>query len=256
LASVFITGSNDGLGRDAARRLLDDGHTVVGHARNAEKAQALREELPGIEDVLVADLASLEEVRRLAADGNVRGTFDAVIHNAGVSHREPRRIATPDGHAHVLAVNALAPYVLTALMHRPRRLVYLTSGLHDGGSADLTDLDWTDRPWDALQAYSDSKLFDATLAAALARRWPDVIATSVSPGWVATKMGGPSATDDLAAGSLTQAWLAVSDDPEAQRSGTLYYHQRPRDTHPAVSDERFQKDMLDAFAQLTGVPLA
>jgi NAD(P)-dependent dehydrogenase (short-subunit alcohol dehydrogenase family) len=255
LATVFITGSNDGLGRDAAKRLLDDGHTVVGHARNAQKADGLRRELPGIADVLVADLASMEEVARLAADANERGTFDAVIHNAGVSHREPRRIATPEGHAHVLAINALAPYVLTALMHTPRRLVYLSSGLHEGGSDDLTDLDWLERPWDGGQAYADSKLFDSTLAAAIARREPDVIATSVTPGWVATKMGGPSATDDLAAGSLTQAWLAVSDDPEAQRSGALYYHQRPRGTHPAVSDERFGEDLLAAFADLTGVRL-
>jgi NAD(P)-dependent dehydrogenase (short-subunit alcohol dehydrogenase family) len=255
MSSVLITGSNDGLGRDAARRLVDDGHRVVGHARSTEKADALRRELPGLADVLVADLSSATQVHELADDANAIGTFDAVIHNAGVGYRDPERIATEDGHARVLAVNALAPYLLTALMRPPRRLVYLTSGLHERGETHLEDLDWTARQWDGMQAYADSKLFDATLAAAMARRRRDAVATSVTPGWVATKMGGPGATDDYEAGSITQAWLAVSEHPEALHSGALYYHQAPRHAHPAVDDEAFQDRLLDAFGQLTGVPL-
>ena len=255
MSTVFITGSNDGLGRDAARRLIADGHSVVGHARNRKKAARLRGELPAIADVLVAELSSMDQVRRLADEANDRGPFDAVIHNAAVGHLEPRRIETEDGHAHVLAINALAPYLLTALMQAPRRLVYLTSGLHENGGTDLTDLDWIERPWDGLQAYSDSKLFDATLAAAVARRWPQVLSTSVTPGWVATKMGGPAAPDDYDAGSATQAWLAVSDDDGALRSGALFYHKEARPAHPAVSTTTFQEDLLGAFADLTGVGL-
>ena len=212
MAKIFITGSNDGLGRDAARRLVDDGHTVVGHARNREKADRLRRELPGLADGLVADLSSAGEVRRLADDANAFGAFDAVILNAGVGFREPRRVETEDGHAHVLAINVLAPYLLTAWLRRPGRIVYLTSGMQQGGSTDLSDPDWAHRSWNGVRAYSDSKLFDATLAAAVARRWPEVVSTSVSPGWVETKMGGAGAPDDLDAASLTQAWLAVSDD--------------------------------------------
>jgi NAD(P)-dependent dehydrogenase (short-subunit alcohol dehydrogenase family) len=121
--------------------------------------------------------------------------------------------------------------------------------------AGLEDLDWIERPWDGRQAYADSKLFDATLAAALARRRPDTVATSVTPGWVATKMGGAGAPDDLEAGSITQTWLAVSDDPEALHGGALPYHQAPRPAHPAVADEAFQDRLLDAFARLTGVPM-
>jgi len=255
MSSVLITGSNDGLGRDAARRLVEGGHRVVGHARSAEKADALRRELPGLADVLVADLSSATQVRRLAQEADAIGTFDAVIHNAGIGFRETGRNATEDGHARTLAVNALAPYLLTALMEPAGRLVYLTSGLHEQGETHLEDLDWIERPWDGRQAYADSKLFDATLAAAMARRRPDTVATSVTPGWVATKMGGAGASDDYEAGSITQAWLAVSDDPEALRSGALYYHQAPRHAHPAVADEVFQDRLLDAFAQLTGVPL-
>ena len=89
----------------------------------------------------------------------------------------------------------------------------------------------------------------------MARRRPDTVATSVTPGWVATKMGGAGAPDDYDAGSITQVWLAVSDDPEALHSGALYYHQAPRHAHPAVADEAFGERLLDAFAQLTGVPL-
>lgn len=264
MATIFITGSNDGLGRDAARRLVDDGHTVVGHARSGEKADGLQRELPGLAGVLVADLSSAGQVRRLADDANAFGTFDTVIQNAGVGFRERRRIETEDGHAHVLAINVLAPYLLTAWMHRPGRIIYLTSGMQQGGSPDLSDLDWARRSWNGIQAYSDSKLFDATLAAAIARRWPQVVSTSVSPGWVETKMGGAGAPDDLGAASLTQAWLAVSDDEAATRSGAMFYHQKPilrpggagaETLHPAVQAEAFQDDLLSALAELTGTGL-
>ncbi len=262
---VLITGSNDGLGRDAARRLVDERHAVVGHARNHAKADGLHEELPGLESVLVADLSSSAQVRRLAEQANASGAFDAVIHNAGVGYSEPRRIDTEDGHAHVLAINVLAPYLLTALMDRPARLIYLTSGMQQGASTDLSDLDWDSRRWNGMQAYSESKLFDATLAAAVARRWPDVISTSVSPGWVPTKMGGAGAPDDLAAASETQAWLAVGDDDEVTaRSGAMFYHRKPvlspgggaRALHPAVSSVGFQDELVAALAGLTGVELA
>jgi NAD(P)-dependent dehydrogenase (short-subunit alcohol dehydrogenase family) len=251
MARVLVTGSNDGLGRDAARRLLDGGHEVVGHARNQTKADGLRAELPAIADVLVADLTSLRQVRAMADAANATGAFDAVIHNAGI-YLEPCRIATEDGHSHVLTVNALAPYVLTARMLRPQRLVYLTSGLQASAADDLDDIDWRRRRWNAMQAYAESKLYDATLAAAVARRWPDVRANSVSPGWVATKMGGPGAPDDLAAGSLTQAWLAVSDEPAAQVSGAFLYHQQVRPAPAAVTDPAFQDALLAAFEELTG----
>jgi NAD(P)-dependent dehydrogenase (short-subunit alcohol dehydrogenase family) len=256
MSKVLITGSNDGLGLEAARRLVGDGHEVVGHARSRAKADGLRAALPGLAEVLVADLAAESQVRRLAQDADALGAFDAVIHNAGVGFREPERIATEEGHAHVLAINVLAPYVLTATMRTPGRLVYLTSGLHAQGDADVADLDWTERRWNGYQAYCDSKLLDATLAAAVARRRPDVVATSVSPGWVATKMGGAGAPDDFAAGSVTQAWLAVSDDDGAGRSGALYYHQEAIEPHPAVEDPGFQDAALAALAQLTGVELA
>jgi NAD(P)-dependent dehydrogenase (short-subunit alcohol dehydrogenase family) len=255
VSRVFITGSSDGLGLTAATLLLSQGHEVVGHARNASRADDLRRAAPDIAGVTVGDLSGAAETRSVADQVNTLGRFDAVIHNAGVGYRENRKLTTVDGHAHVLAVNVLAPYLLTALIERPARLVYLSSGMHRGGTPSVDDLDWNRRRWNGSQAYSDSKLYDTVLAFAIARRWPDVLSNAVEPGWVATKMGGPGAPDDLSLAPVTQAWLAVSDDPAAMVSGALFYHQRPREEHPAARSQRFQDELLTALADLTGAKM-
>jgi NAD(P)-dependent dehydrogenase (short-subunit alcohol dehydrogenase family) len=252
---IFITGSSDGLGLDAVRLLIGQGHEAVGHARNTGRAADLRAAAPGIADIVVGDLASAAETRSVADQVNALGRFDAVIHNAGVGYRDPRKIATADGHARVLAVNVLAAYLLTALIERPSRLVYLSSGMHLGGTPSVADLDWDTRRWNGPQAYSDSKLYDVVLSFAIARRWPDVLSNAVTPGWVATKMGGAGAPDDLSLGAVTQAWLAVSDDPAATVSGQYFYHQRPGEVHPAARSPEFQDELTHALAGLTGVKL-
>jgi NAD(P)-dependent dehydrogenase (short-subunit alcohol dehydrogenase family) len=254
MARVFVTGSTDGLGLAAARWLMADGHEVVLHARNARRASALTDLGDRVAGVVVGDLGSRAETEDVGAQVNALGVMDAVIHNAGVGYQEPR-IETPDGHAHVFAVNVLAPYVLTARITRPTRLVYLSSSMHHGGEASVRDLDWAERRWSATQAYSDSKLFDATLALAVARLWPDTLSNAVDPGWVATRMGGPGAPGDLATGSATQAWLAVSDDPAARVTGQYFHHRRPRPPHPAAQDESFQSTLLSALEELTGISL-
>lgn len=124
-------------------------------------------------------------------------------------------------------------------MHRPDRLVYLSSGLHRGGSADFEDLQWARRRWNGTQAYSDTKLHDVLLAFGVARRWPDVLSNALEPGWVPTRMCGAGATDDLSQGHITQAWLASSDDPKATVSGRYFYHQQPAKLHPAASSADF-----------------
>lgn len=255
VARIFITGSSDGLGLGAARTLIDGGHTVVAHARSEQRAAETHERLPGAEDVLVADLADARATENLARAANESGTFDAVIHNAAVGNREPRRLGSADGHSHMLAINVLAPYILTARMHRPQRLIYLSSGLHAGGDSSLRDIEWTERAWNGLQAYSDSKLFDVTLALAIARLWPDVRSNAVTPGWVATKMGGAGAPDDLTLGHVTQAWLAAGEDPAADITGAYLYHQQPTESAPAARDPRFQDALLAELHRLTGVVL-
>lgn len=224
MARVFITGSADGLGRMAATVLVQQGHQVALHARNNQRATEAMHSVPGAEAVLVGDLSSLDQMRSVAQQVNALGTFNAVIHNVGVGYQEPKRIATKDGLPHVFAVNTLAPYVLTALIRKPERLAYLSSGLHESGDSSLVDVTWEKRQWNGFQAYSDSKLHDMLLAFTIARRWPEVLSNAVEPGWVPTKMGGPGATDDLQQGHLTQVWLAVSDDAEAKVSGQYFYH--------------------------------
>jgi NAD(P)-dependent dehydrogenase (short-subunit alcohol dehydrogenase family) len=140
-------------------------------------------------------------------------------------------------------------------MNRPERLVYLGSGMHRGGDPDLSDLQWSGRRWNGSQAYSDSKLFDVVLAFAVARHWPAVRANAVDPGWVPTKMGGAGAPDDLSLAPVTQAWLAVSNDADAQSTGGYFYQQRPRPVNPAANSHELQDGLLDACARLTGTPL-
>ena len=255
MSSVFITGSADGLGRMAAQRLVALGHQVVLHGRDGARAADALAAVPGARTALSADLASIEQTRSLAEKVNQAGPFDAVIHNAGVGYQEPR-IETVDRLEHVFAVNVLAPYLLTALIERPRRLIYLSSGMHRGGTLELDDLQWTRRRWNGAQAYSDSKLMDAMLAFAVARLWPDVCSNAVDPGWVATRMGGHGAPDDVAAGVETQVWLAADDDSAATVSGRYLYHQRSRETHPAVSDSHAQDRLLHALGHLSGEVLA
>ena len=256
MARVFITGSSDGLGRMAARLLVEQGHGVVLHARNEARGREAMAAVAEAEAVVVGDLASLAQTRSLAGQVNALGAFDAVIHNAAVGFRERRRLETEDGLAHVFAVNTLAPYVLTALIRRPRRLVYVSSELHRRGDASLEDLNWERRPWRGNRAYSDTKLHDALLACAVARRWPDVRSNAMEPGWVATRMGGAHATGDLDAAHRTQAWLATGDDPAADVTGGYFFHMRPRRPSGAVHDPVRQDMLLAACARLSGVALA
>jgi NAD(P)-dependent dehydrogenase (short-subunit alcohol dehydrogenase family) len=241
MARVFVTGSADGLGRLAAQTLLDDGHEVVVHARNSDRLEAVRDLVQRSAAVVVGDLAEIDQTRGLARDVNSLGRMNAVIHNAGV-YTGP----------HVLPVNIVAPYLLTALIDRPQRLVYLSSSAHYSGRPRLHGIDWSGR---RTGSYPDSKLFVTTLAAAVARLCPDVFSNAVDPGWVPTRMGGPGAPDDLRLGHLTQEWLATSNDPDARTSGGYWHHQRRIEPHPAVREPRFQDQLLDALAHFTATRL-
>ncbi|WP_120521592.1 SDR family NAD(P)-dependent oxidoreductase [Arthrobacter celericrescens] len=239
MSRILVTGSADGLGRAAAEELLDGGHAVVVHVRAPERLTAVQGLLDRGAQAVVGDLARLDEVRSLADQANSLGRFDAVIHNAGVL-----------GGRAVLPVNVVAPYVLTAEMERPERLIYLSSGWHRSGQPDLDGVDWSGTR--DTRSYPDSKLYVTALAAAIARLWPEVHSHAVDPGWVPTRMGGPGAPGDLRLGHVTQAWLAVSDSPEALSTGGYWHHQATREPHPAVRDEHFQEALLRSLAEYTG----
>jgi NAD(P)-dependent dehydrogenase (short-subunit alcohol dehydrogenase family) len=251
MARVFITGSSDGLGLAAAQSLIGSGHQVVLHARSQGRASGLNDlGAP----VVIGDLRSLEETKGIAEQVNSVGRMDAVIHNAGI-YREPARNPTAEGHAGILAVNTLAPYVLTALIERPDRLVYLSSGLHHGGEGSLRDIDWTSRRWDTGRAYAESKLHMIALAFAIARRWPDVLSNAVDPGWARTRMGGAHAPVDLDTGQRTQSWLAVSTESAAMVTGCYWRDMRQDIPVAEARDASFQDALLEKLERLTGIVL-
>ncbi|WP_340316771.1 SDR family NAD(P)-dependent oxidoreductase [Rhizorhabdus argentea] len=254
MARIFITGTTDGLGLAATRTLMLGGHEVVIHARSAERALALAELAGYAAGLVVGDLSSAAETRAVAEQVNAIGRMDAVIHNAGV-YRTEGRGSTAEGHAVLVAVNILAPYMLTALIERPRRLVYLSSSLHRGGEGALDDIDWTRRPWNQAMAYAGSKLQIAALAFAVARRWPEVLSNAVDPGWVRTRMGGAAAPVDIETGQRTQSWLAASDDPAAMVSGRYWCNLGQEQPSGEVMDVAFQDRLLGELGKLTGVTL-
>jgi NAD(P)-dependent dehydrogenase (short-subunit alcohol dehydrogenase family) len=254
MSTVFITGSTEGLGRAAAEFLLDNGHEVVLHARSKDRAATIARLGSRSLGIVIGDLRSGAETRGIADQVNAIGRMDAVIHNAGI-YSERTRNATPEGHAGILAVNALAPYMLTALIERPARLVYVSSGLHRGGEGSVDDLDWTKRRWDAARAYAESKLLVVALAFLLARRWPRVLINTVDPGWARTKMGGSGAPVDLATGQRTQTWLAVSDDPAARVTGRYWHHLRQQQPAAEASNPKFQDQLVAKLKDLTGIAL-
>lgn len=250
MARVFVSGSSTGLGLLAGRWLAERGHQVTLHARDEQRTTDLRAALPQAAFVL-GDLSRITDMRRVAEQVNALGRHHAVIHNAAV-YRQPDRIETADGLSLTFAVNVLAPYLLTALVERPDRLVYLTSGLQNGAAADLRDPQWAHRRWNWMQAYSESKLFDTILAFGVARRWPEVSSNAVSPGWVPTRMGGAGAPDDLGLGAETQAWLAAGDDPATRMSGQYLFHRQPQPVPASVRDPRAQEALFAYCAELTG----
>jgi len=256
MARVWVTGSAEGIGRAAAEAMVADGHEVLVHGRDAARAAAAHAAVPGAIGAVAGDLASLDQIRALADAVAAYGPFDAVIHNAGVMMDDatPRPV-TVDGLEDTFAVNVAAPYLLTARMPRPARLVYLSSGMHMSGRPVLDDLQWEQRPYRGTQAYCDSKLAITALAFAVAARYPDALSNAVDPGWVRTRMGGASAPVPVAKGAATPVRLATSTDKAVRVTGQYFSRGVPHPPKRLASDRAFQDALLSALEKITGAPL-
>ena len=228
---------------------------MVLHARNAERAEDARRALPKAEAVVIGDVETIAGAKDIASQANALGRFDAVIHNAAVGYHEGHHV-TSDGLPHVFAINTLSAYILTALVEQPKRLVYLSSGMHHHANANLNDILWKKRRWNGSTAYAESKLHDAMLAlpplpgvgpASSRTRWSPV---GCRPRWAA-----PARPTDIDQAHLTQVWLAASDDPKADVTGQYFYHLKCMEPNAQAQDPALQDRLIAICAEISGVPL-
>jgi len=240
MAKIFITGSTDGLGLMAAKSLIDQGHAVYLHARNGARKEDVIQDVKEAKGVFVADLLEIEQIQQLAKDVNESGNFDVIIHNAGVYTAAGKDIFT---------VNVIAPYMLSCIIDKPKRIIYVGSDMHLGGHFKLREIQSTM----SSVTYSDSKLQVLMLCKAFARQWPDVFINAIHPGWVPTKMGGKGAPDDLQKGFETQVWLSTSDDKEALVTGKYFFHKKQSRCNPEADEFVLQDQLLRLCGEISGV---
>jgi NAD(P)-dependent dehydrogenase (short-subunit alcohol dehydrogenase family) len=257
MSRIFITGSADGLGLLAAQQLVKNGHKVTVHGRNEQRAKDAQNACPGAEGALIGDLSSMAQTKKLAEDANKLGTFDCVVHNAALLHGGFRK--TDEGLPSLVAVNVIAPYILTCLMNKPKRLVFLSSDSHYSGHGsldDLNDLTWKERgeqKWSDWTGYGDSKLYNNFLANWFARHWPEVSSNSFHPGWMPTKMGGSGAPGDFKDSIETYVMLA---EGVGDGAGTGRYFNPARvegKPNPVATDNAAQDKFIKICEEVSGV---
>ncbi|WP_226633486.1 SDR family NAD(P)-dependent oxidoreductase [Novosphingobium profundi] len=254
MARIFVTGSSTGLGLLAGKALLADGHDVIFHARSPSRADDLRRDAGRDVKIVTGDVSTISGALDIADQVNGIGAPDAVIHNAGLG-ADTRLSLTVDGIPDLFGVNVLAPYILTAKMPAPSRMVYLSSDMHFV-SPELDDMLWRRRSWSGYAAYSESKFYVTALAFAVARLRPDAHSNAVDPGWVPTRMGGRQAPDDLEQGATTQATLASGGDARlAKLTGQFLYHMGVREPERETRDIEIQKRLIDLCQDLSGIGL-
>lgn len=253
MSRIFITGSSDGIGQAGAKLLADQGHKVFLHARNESRAKEAQDAVPNAAGVLIGDISTISGAKELAAEAKKAGPWDAVIHNAGLGPGAPDR-KSADGWQSTFAVNTLAPYILTCLMDKPKRLLYLSSGLHYSGSGDFKDIGWTERRFSAGSAYNDSKLHDVMLANFFARQWSDVQSCSMDPGWIATKMGGRSAPGQVSTpGKAIYEYALGESSVVGSKTGVYFTPQGAKSPNKAGSDEKKQDELVKILEEMSGV---
>jgi len=251
---ILITGSSDGLGLLTAKLLAKNSHQVTLHARNASRASDAFSACPSAHNCLTGDLSTIAGIKAFAQEANKHGPYDAVMHNAGL-YLGPFR-ATEDGLPALVAVNTVAPYILSCLMAKPSRLIFVSSGLHQNGNAALTDITWQQRgeaQWgNGAQGYADSKLHNIMFGFAFHRKF-GIATASVDPGWVKTKMGGPNAMDDLDAAVETFAMVCTGEGEAGKKEVGHFYQMKERGFREEAEDVERQEKLLKILEEVTGV---
>lgn len=275
--TVLVTGATRGIGYAAAAALAGMGASVIVHGRDparVEKAcKHIARAVPGSEvSGVVADLASLAEVRRLAREvADSCDRLDVLLNNAGLVTR--KRELTVDGIERQLAVNHLAPFLLTNLLldklkaSAPARIVTVASRAHRRGELDLDDLNWDKRPYTGISAYGATKLANILFTRELARRLQGtgVTANCLHPGIVATNifsgMGFVGRIFGILSrpllmpasrGAKTSVYLASSPEV-ASVSGKYFDEAKPVEPKAPAMDDEAAKALWIASEQLTGL---
>lgn len=195
-----ISGTTSGVGYQAARQLAKAGAQLVMICRNMEKALKVQAELAQVfgtkADIVIADYQNLAEVAR--AGDEIARTYpkvDVLINNAGVFNK--RRRLTKNGHEMVFGVIHLASFLLThkllpnLINATPSRIIDINSEAHRFGGLNLKDLDWSKRPYIALQAYGAAKIAQLLTGLELSNRLngSGVTVNIMHPGAVRTNIG-------------------------------------------------------------------
>jgi retinol dehydrogenase 12 len=275
---ALVTGASAGIGVYTALGLASAGFRVIMTGRDAARTErasrivAERAGGAGAVETALADFASLAAVRQLAEEVLARHEYlDVLVNNAGLIAR--RRLLSADGYELTIAVNHLAPFLLTNLLldrlraSAPSRVVTVASQAHRGARLDLaTTLD-APPDWSPLKAYGRSKLCNILFTRALAKRLEGsgVVAAALHPGVVATKIGDTAGsvagwgwrvvkpfltTPDK--GAETSVFLATVPDATPFH-GAYVIDKKIAEPDPAARDDALAERLWQESARLVGL---
>ncbi len=263
---ILITGSTDGIGRQAALELAALGSTVIVHGRDASRGKTVVEEIQTATgnqkvDLFTADLSSQKQVRQLATEVTRRyDHLHVLINNAGVFMNE--RQVTEDGLETTFAVNHLAPFLLTNLLldllkkSAPSRIITVSSVVHTRGRIDFDNLQ-AEKKFGGYDAYALSKLANVLFTYELARQLTGsgVTANCLHPGVIGTKLlrnGFNTSGSSPADGAETIVYLAVSPEVE-QVTGKYFQDKLGTPSSQETYDQDLRKKLWSISEKLTGL---
>jgi len=266
---VLITGATDGIGKQTAIELSRLGAMVIVHGRTPERCAAaaaeVRSRIPGaVIATLAADLSTVANVRGLAhAYIQEFPRLDVLVNNAGVYMKE--RVETPDGYEMTLAVNHLAPFLLThellPLLKKsaPARVVTVSSVAHARGTMDFSNLQG-ERRYSGYDAYARSKLANVLFTFELAARLTGtgVTAVCLHPGVIGTKLlragFGTIPAGSVAEGARMSVYAASSPALEGT-SGTYCAGFAPQEPDIRAHDPVVRESLWKVSERLCGIPV-